>query len=517
MKTYNLIYDKEKNLENIIDNLTSINVIINEVFDSISMINVSSKDDNFYEVDGIIHFEEDVELNTVPALNWHQLRVASKTLPMKSVYIPKNTGNEVSVYLVDSGVDEDHPEFLGRNIVNFYSYDDTFGDTDGHGTAIASVIVGTTLGVSPDVILKVVKIPMGQNIPLSTLLTAFNAISADKIDGEFAVINCSWTIPKSRILDNLVSELRAQEFLVVGAAGNTISNADDLSPVGYNAVLGVGACDAFDRVISWAPNVGSNWGEEVDVFAPGIEVTVATKNGNFAEASGTSISSGIVSAIVAQYICDIDNILQLLKKETIDVNELQHYILSAAIEDVLFRNESIYENTPNRLIMANVLSKYYKNEKIPKIEVFPGSTYEFKLDLDERYVKSIRIDEVTMKDRTFVTPDWVVHDAHTNIIYISPPVDIEFKTYELFVEFLDENDNRLAIDRFRFKFMEDDIPDVPEIYRMEMDVDGVVSVTKAFAQCYFGNCFSPTACYAYGTKFTACVCYGYEATCFTQL
>jgi subtilase-type proteinase RRT12 len=257
---------------------------------------------------GEIGFEEDASIETVPSLEWHQLRVASRTLPMKQTFIAKNLGKDVNVYLVDSGIKADHPEFEFSNIVNLYSHNDSFDDDTGHGTGVASVIIGKTLGISTEATLKNVKIPMGQSIPLSSLLEAFNAIAADKIEAdEIAVINCSWTIPKSMILDNLVADLRSQGFLVVAAAGNTISNADDLSPVGYDAVLGVGASDAFDRVISWATNVGSNWGKEVDLFAPGIDVMIANKNGGITEASGTSISAGIVSSIAAQYIHDFKN------------------------------------------------------------------------------------------------------------------------------------------------------------------------------------------------------------------
>jgi len=441
MKTYNLIYDKSTDLEHILNQLTELEIVVNQTFSSLGMINVSSETEIFSNIEGVIGFEEDLVINTEMAIEWHQLRVGSRMLPMKTRFIPKNTGSGVSIYLVDSGINHSHPEFETANIVNLYSYNENFDDEIGHGTAIGSVIVGKTLGISTDAILKNVKIQSGQSMPLSSLLEAFNVISEDRQDDEFAVINCSWTIPKSMILDTLVADLCSQGFLVVAAAGNTISSADNLSPVGYDAVLGVGASDAFDRVISWAPGVGSNWGKEVDLFAPGIDVMVAAKNGDIIEASGTSIAAGIVSSIAAQYIVDIE-----ARKDTnFTIDDVQQLIILKSVPDVLFRNESIYENTPNKLIMALTLDRYYTNEIDFLIKIDPETSHDLHYEIDARYVSKINIDQVVIGTKTYHHPEWVELDELTNTITITPPQESISKYYQIYVEMLDEDNNTLAV------------------------------------------------------------------------
>jgi hypothetical protein len=520
MKTYNLIYDKSTDLEHILNQLTELEIVVNQTFSSLGMINVSSETETFSNIEGIIDFEEDTSINPVAALEWHQLRVASRTLPMKNHFIAKNLGEGIDIYLVDSGIKADHSEFEDSNIVNLYSHNDSFDDDTGHGTGIASVIIGKTLGIATEATLKNVKIPMGQSIPLSSLLEAFNAIVADKDENEFAVINCSWTIPKSMILDNLVADLRSQGFLVVAAAGNTISDADNLSPVGYDAVLGVGASDAFDRVISWGQGVGSNFGKEVDLFAPGIDVMIANKEGGISETSGTSISAGIVSGIAAQYIHDFKN----NSENDFTVDDIQSTIIVNAVKDILFRNETIYENTPNRLAMALSLTKYYNNDLPPLIKIMPTETYELKYDINKKYVSRINIDTISLGIRTYHHPDWITIDNELNIIYINPPEDVEENYYSFFVEFISEDGTRLMIDSRTILVGDPDNLSEEEIYLWILDENSHVVLLSQFESCTGGNCdsqypLSDKCADRNIGKYAYCVCdfYGFGANCLSYL
>jgi hypothetical protein len=509
MKTYNLIYDKSVNFDQIITDLTDLGITINHIFPSLAIINVSGEVENFPQIDGILVAEEDSSINPEPAVEWHQLRVGSRTLPMKSKFIPKNLGTGVSVYLVDSGIKVDHSEFEDSNIVNLYSYNDTFDDEIGHGTAVASVIIGKNLGISTEATLKNVKIPMGQSIPLSSLLEAFNAVAADKNEEEFAVINCSWTIPKSMILDNLVADLRSQGFLVVAAAGNTLSDADNLSPVGYDAVLGVGASDAFDRVISWGQGVGSNFGKEVDLFAPGIDVMVATKAGGTTEASGTSIATGIVSGIVAQYIFD----LKERGEVNISVDNIQQSIILRAVPDVLFRNETIYEDTPNKLIMALILEKYYTNNIPPIINIEPNTSYELTYDIDTRYVVSINIDNISLGTKTYHRPEWVSLDNNTNTITIAPSEEFIGKYYRIYVEMLDSNGEQVIVYPVVISVGDVIETEVVEHYHWTVDENDNIIVTMAACSvgtpyCAPGGYYAGCSQFQYPKAGSGCACIG---------
>jgi subtilisin family serine protease len=248
--------------------------------------------------------------------------------------------DKVTVYLMDSGINHLHPEFEDVTIENLYSYDDSFEDNTGHGTGVASVIVGKTLGLSSSIKLKIVKIGIDSEITIGKFLEAFNAILMDSSD-KVSIVNCSWAIPKNDILESKLLELYNQNFLIIASAGNQCQSVQDFFPVSSKYVLGVGACDMYNQVRSWTNMVCSNWGSSVEVTALGIEVPVATVNNTIELASGTSLAAALISRIAAKYI-------SMFPESSAE--EIKNLIVSNAISNVLLRDETLYGTTPNLLV-----------------------------------------------------------------------------------------------------------------------------------------------------------------------
>jgi len=346
MKTFNISYSPDTNVEiltttlsthgTVVYTLQSLNVIGLEVSDEVESSTIEA-------ISGVIFVEVDDGITVTPHSSWHLLRLVSPTLPMRQTYNPVNYGDGCIVYLMDSGIDAGMDEFSESTIVHLYSHNGFYTDMVGHGTSMASLINGKTVGVAKNAIVKNVKIPL-ESTTVGELLKAFDAVLADHLQTPgVKVVNCSWTVPKSRLLDNKIIELQNAGLVVVAAAGNTGIDADTLSPVGLDTVLGVAASDAYDRVVSWVPGgVGiSNWGSEVDITAPGINVSVANRYNQYETISGTSVAAAIVSGVVSQYIVD---------NPTLSAQQIQELVINSASEDMLFRNETIYKTTPNRLI-----------------------------------------------------------------------------------------------------------------------------------------------------------------------
>lgn len=262
------------------------------------------------------------------------------TISLREQYGSRYTGDNVTVYLVDSGIDATHKEFATARIKNIYTYDGSFDDTDGHGTGVASIIVGNTLGIVPNVTLKLVKVGLGSIGTFGQMIEAFTAILNDTNDG-VSVVNCSWAVPKHHIIDDIIRQLHPEKFLVIAAAGNDMLPAKDFSPVSIDTVLGVGACDEHYQVISWKELRGNNWGPEVDITAIGIGVNVAVMNGEIDLASGTSLATAVISSIAAQYIQQFPN------KTAIEIKEL---LTNSTKSNILIRDETIYDTTPNVFI-----------------------------------------------------------------------------------------------------------------------------------------------------------------------
>jgi subtilisin family serine protease len=497
MTKYNVVFDKSLDIEQFKTALEQAGAVIYFVFPKLGVMNVSASTLDFSAVSGVLSYEEDLDITPEESFEWHQLRVTSGTLPMRNWYLPKNLGDGVNVYVVDSGIDSTHSEFSHTTINNLYSHNNDFTPSNGHGTGVASLIGGKTLGVSPNVLLHNVIVPTGASTTISVLLGAFDAIATNHDSTKIGVVNCSWTIPKSQILDSKITELQSLNLVVVASAGNIMQAADDFSPVGLNSVLGVGASDAYDRVISWGAGAGSNWGPEVDVFAPGIDVTCADMvSGGTVSASGTSLAAGVVSGVVAQFIAT---------DPTSTAADIHNYVLAIAVRDLLFRNESIYGTTPNAIVHAPNTATLFLNVPSKGIECQIGTTSEFSLAYNPDIVGSLSVDFVRGVIH-YCPPEWITFANDT--LTVTPPENFPSGMYHVFIlvnnpagEYIMKY--RLSINIYQTSPAENE--NFTESYFFEMQENAEVVVT--LASCSTGSCSSPFGfCQGDPPKNAFCVC-----------
>lgn len=499
MVKYNVIYDKNVDINVLQSELESAGTVIHDVFSNIGVLTLSAESTSFSEVSGVITFEIDSEVTPVESFEWHQLRVVSEGLPMTNFYKVKNYGNGVNVYVVDSGIDDTHPEFSHTTVNKLFSYNSDFTPTNGHGTSVASVIAGKTLGISKHVNLHDVKIPTGSSTTYSVLLAAFDAILNHHDVASVAIVNCSWLVPKSQILDLKIAELYADNLVVVAAAGNTGVAADDYSPVGLNMVLGVGASDAYDRVISWGEGALSNFGPEVDVFAPGIDVNVADISGGMLEASGTSIAAGVVSGALAQHI---------VENPSMNASAIQTHLIEQCSIDILFRNEITYGTTPNRLVRAATLSSIITGPN--EVSIQKGTSHEIVLEYNNLYATQLQFNGIPNEGGGFTSlPSWITVDGTK--LTINPPVDLPSATYRIVTRALDSENNKVETKHMFLKIYTSAPEEAVESYRFFTEnINSEVSVITAF--CGY-------ACYAnYGVCYKAsfpCLCNS-SYSCYTQ-
>lgn len=205
--------------------------------------------------------------------------------------------------VVDTGVSLLHEELVGQVLdpevafpddkLDIANNDNTMEDGDGHGTAVCGVIVAATnngrtvAGVASDC----------RVIPVKIANTGDFASYADMIAGvELAaqlgarVVNMSWYGSASTPdFEDALTALQAQGVLVVVCAGNSGSNTSAY-PAKYDQCMSVGATNTYDVRTSF-----SNWGEDVDIAAPGEDLKVLTNTGLYRSWWGTSFSAPMVA------------------------------------------------------------------------------------------------------------------------------------------------------------------------------------------------------------------------------
>lgn len=227
-----------------------------------------------------------------------------------SVRIPENSdGSGVVVAVLDSGVRAGHVEFdHGARVLSGYNVAEgnaDFSDPDGasHGTRVASVALGSTLGVAPGATLLPVRII---NVD-GTFTTSEIAAGIDYARSRQAPVNnISATVYDTASIRNAVEASAAAGILTVAAAGNN-SHAEPipaplLGNVSANAVahfLVVGAVDGDDRITAWSDRAGT--AKERYLVARGTSVPAALNTGDddYGTASGTSFSSPQVAGAAA--------------------------------------------------------------------------------------------------------------------------------------------------------------------------------------------------------------------------
>lgn len=252
----------------------------------------------------------------------------TRTPPVPKVPRPTPTpglGGPVVVAIVDSGIDLDHPEFLGRigKGICFGACTGAaaLGDDDfGHGTHVAGIIgaasdgTGNT-GVAPNTILLPIKVLDSTGYgDTDTLQKGLRAA----VTGRARVINMSLggsggSVPLLASLQNA-----SQTAVLVAAAGNAGATQPDF-PAAYATTAGivgsmiiVGSVDPLN-VISTFSNTPGNGGcatvgrattcfKDVFLVAPGENITSSFPGGGYYTASGTSMATPYVSGVAARVI-----------------------------------------------------------------------------------------------------------------------------------------------------------------------------------------------------------------------
>ncbi len=200
------------------------------------------------------------------------------------------------------------PDLVNTNFVSGYDFvnEDTHpNDDNGHGTSVTSVIAGSTnnsLGVASLAYnTSIMPLKVCNNLASCSQYNVVRAIDFARINGA-KVINMSLgSYNYSSIEQAAIDAAWNAGIVVVASAGN-----DNLPYIKYpaklNHVIGVSATASSDTKSSF-----SNYGEGVDVSAPGTSVVYQTlsctgldcTNFSYSYLSGTSFSAPLVSASAA--------------------------------------------------------------------------------------------------------------------------------------------------------------------------------------------------------------------------
>ncbi|WUR02679.1 putative subtilisin-like proteinase [Vairimorpha necatrix] len=266
---------------------------------------------------------------------WGLSRILGKQYLRSRKYIyPEDAGKDVEAFIIDTGIDVLHPDFRGRArwganfVLNSPNYDE-----NGHGTHVAGVVGGHRYGISKQVSLVAVKVLDLNGVGMiSSILKGVDYVIEEhekKRDLLYDIATASYLGMKKtpnleKSLESFINNSELQPKTVVNmsvggvkssalnfavdyatslgihfavAAGNDQENACSYSPGSSKHAFTVGASDKYDRTADF-----SNFGQCVDVYAPGVDILSAWKNGRSTLASGTSMACPHVTGVMVLYL-----------------------------------------------------------------------------------------------------------------------------------------------------------------------------------------------------------------------
>ncbi len=227
-----------------------------------------------------------------------RLRWSERLLGLPALW-RESKGEGVVVAVLDTGIDEDHPDLRGAVVKSRDFTGEGIEDGNGHGTHVAGIIAAREnrvgfVGAAPKARLLVAKVLSNRGFGrLEWIARGIEWAVAEGAD----ILSLSLGGPMSSdLLHRAVHQALAAGKVVVCAAGNGGALARQAIgyPGRYGSVITVAAHDRNGQ-----PSGFSSRGAALDFMAPGEEIWSTWRKGGYAKLSGTSMAAPFVAGLAA--------------------------------------------------------------------------------------------------------------------------------------------------------------------------------------------------------------------------
>jgi subtilisin family serine protease len=224
---------------------------------------------------------------------------------------------DADIAILDTGIDLTHPDLNVYHEKTFVPGTSSADDDSGHGTHVAGIAAAKdnsigVVGIAPGARLWSIKVIDSNGAgSVSDIIAGIDYVTAHS--NEIDVVNLSFGCEcNSPALDAAINNAVQAGVVFVVAAGNSHKDASSFSPARNPNVMAVsamvdsdGKCGGQGTSTKYGNDDTfasfSNYGEPVDIVAPGVGILSTYGDGNYAQLSGTSMAAPHVTGSIALY------------------------------------------------------------------------------------------------------------------------------------------------------------------------------------------------------------------------
>ncbi len=244
-----------------------------------------------------IHPNTFISISTLPDDRYYTEQYYLEQIKAQGVWKEKYA-REIVIAVLDTGIDYNHPDLHDRVLPGYNILDNnaTAMDDNGHGTNVAGIIAANSnnkigiSGITNNVKLLPIKILDGAGKSDSFYVGQGIRYAADH--GANIIVIASGELVYTPFIAEAVDYAYENNVLIVAAAGN--KSLEINYPAALPNVIAVGAVDRNDKHIDY-----SNFGQQLDVVAPGEAIYTTHLDNSYVAVSGTSFVAPQVAALAA--------------------------------------------------------------------------------------------------------------------------------------------------------------------------------------------------------------------------
>lgn len=206
----------------------------------------------------------------------------------------KTMGEGVKVAVIDTGIDTTHPDLKHaiKKTIDLRNHTGNVEDEFGHGTHVAGLIAGLHTGVAPESELYIAKVlddnGFGEMMNIMDGITFAINFGVDILCMSLGIQRELPAMVRKRLL-----EAHKKGITIICAGGNGGWKGLNY-PSFYDEIIAVGGVDKDLQRATF-----SNFGKELDVVAPSIDILSTYKDNNYARMTGTSMATPLVAGGIA--------------------------------------------------------------------------------------------------------------------------------------------------------------------------------------------------------------------------